>query len=187
MAEKLSGVSCSLEKIFHRYVSSDITDCAELFLNVNVGEMTIGCRVASCFISGTAVCPRLIFTTHLWKWCDFSEGSSGWKEVSPKSSDFPQSTVGWITVILSSGARHQQRAWYSPRCLKVTQRSFSATRTHWIFLMFMRPPSGEHLRAMECVADLRWERHWSPKRTLLATYSLEEIHWTSQGSYVWKK
>lgn len=75
-------------------------------------------------------------------------------------------TVGWITVTLCLGALHQQRAWYSPRCLKVTQGSCSATGTHRIILMLMRPPSGEDRRTMECVAELRWERHWSPKKNI---------------------
>ncbi len=40
--------------------------------------------------------------------------------------------------------------------------------SHWLMLMFMGPPSGEHWSTMLCMAELEKENHCSLKRKLLA-------------------
>ncbi len=48
------------------------------------------------------------------------------------------------------------------------RKGYKTVTTHWLMLMFMSPPSGEHWATMVCLAELQEESHGSPKRKLLA-------------------
>ncbi len=63
---------------------------------------------------------------------------------------------------------------------RVTSKQLKAF-SHWLMLMFMSPPSGEHWATMVCMAELQEESHCSPKIILLA-----KDHVDKPGDY-WRK